>query len=165
MFMNYGLYLLFSLPALLLGLWAQFMVKSAYNKYLKVPSYLGLSGAQIARKILDANGLGEVSIEPTRGVLSDHYDPRNNVLRLSQQVYQSNSIASAGIAAHEAGHALQHHSGQPLLKLRNALVPTVNIGSWLGPIVFMVGLLLNTAFGIKLLVLGCYYFQLQRYLL
>lgn len=159
MFANYGLYLLFSLPALLLGLWAQFMVKSAYNKYLKVPSYLGLSGAQVARTILDANGLRDVTIEPTRGVLSDHYDPRNKVLRLSQQVYQTNSIASAGIAAHEAGHAIQHHIGQPLLKLRNALVPTVNIGSWLGPIVFMVGLFMNTAFGDQVAGIGLLLFS------
>lgn len=157
---GYGLYILISLPALLLGLWAQAKVKSAFNKYSKVRSYIGLPGSQVARKILDDNGCRNVQIEQIGGVLSDHYDPRKRVLRLSPQVYQGNSIASAGIAAHESGHALQHHEGYGLLKLRTAIVPTVQIGSWLGPIVFMIGLLLNSVTGDRVAEIGLVLFSL-----
>ena len=157
---GYGLYILISLPALLLGLWAQAKVKSAFNKYSKVRSYIGLPGSQIARRILDDNNCRDVQIEQIGGVLSDHYDPRNKVLRLSPQVYQGNSIASAGIAAHETGHALQHHEGYGLLKLRTAIVPTVQIGSWLGPIVFMIGLLLNSVTGDRVAEIGLVLFSL-----
>ncbi len=157
---GYGLYLLFSLPALILGLWAQAKVKAAFNKYAKIRSYIGLPGAQVARRILDDNGCRDVKIEQTGGVLSDHYDPAKKVLRLSPQVYQGNSIASAGIAAHEAGHALQHHEGYTLLKLRTAIVPTVQIGSWIGPIIFMVGLLLNSVTGDRVAEIGLVLFSL-----
>ncbi len=159
MFAGYGLYLLFSLPALLLGLIAQMMVKAAFNKYSRVRSYIGLSGSQVARKILDMNGLHDVKIEQTRGFLSDHYDPRSKILRLSQQVFESNSIAAAGIAAHKSGHALQHREGNLMLTLRTTIVPTVQIGSWLGPIVFMVGLFLNSAFGDQVAVGGLFLFS------
>lgn len=144
MFYGYGTYLLFSLPALLLGLWAQFKVKGAFDKYSRVRNSIGMSGAEVARRILDMNGLTAVQVEQVNGFLSDHYDPRARVLRLSPQVYQSNSVAAAGIAAHEAGHAVQHKEGYGMLQLRTAIVPTVQIGSWLGPIIFMVGLLFNT---------------------
>jgi len=157
---GYGLYLLFSLPALILGLWAQAKVKAAYNKYSKVRSYIGLPGSQVARRILDDNGCRDVKVEQTGGVLSDHYDPARKVLRLSPQVYQGNSIASAGIAAHEAGHALQHHEGYGLLKLRTAIVPTVQIGSWIGPIIFIVGLLLNSVTGDRVAEIGLVLFSL-----
>lgn len=142
-FGGYGLYILFSLPALLLGLWAQARVRSSFNKYSRVQSGRGLAGAQVARMILDANGLQHVNVEQVQGFLSDHYDPRSKTLRLSPQVYQSNSLASIGVAAHEAGHAIQDKQQYAPLSLRSAMVPSVQIGSWLGPIIFFVGLFLN----------------------
>jgi uncharacterized protein len=137
---GYLTYLLFSLPALLLGLWAQAKVKGAFNKYSKVRTYANFTGAQVARYILDNNGLHNIQIEPTNGMLSDHYDPRQKVLRLSPEVYNTPSVAAAGIAAHEAGHALQDAESYTPLAFRTMMVPTVQIGSWLGPIIFMVGL-------------------------
>ena len=142
-FGNYGLYLLFSLPALLLGLYAQSKVQSAYRKYSQVRISNGMTGAEVARKILDMNNLQNVRIDQVRGTLSDHYDPRSKVLSLSQSVHSTASIAAAGVAAHEAGHAIQHSENYGPLNLRNLMVPSVQIGSWLGPITFMGGLLLN----------------------
>lgn len=144
-FGGYGLYFLFALPALLLGLWAQMKVRSAFQKYSQVRTYANFSGAQVARYILDNSGLQSVKVEKTGGMLSDHYDPRTRTLRLSQDVYNGNSVAAAGIAAHEAGHAIQHGEDYAPLKLRSTLVPTVQIGSWLGPIIFAVGMMLGTA--------------------
>ncbi|MEN6410088.1 MAG: zinc metallopeptidase [Anaerolineaceae bacterium] len=146
-FGGYGLYILFSLPALILGFWAQMKVKSAFNKYSRMRTYLGLTGAEIARRMLNSNGLQNVQIEQTQGMLSDHYDPRAKVLRLSPDVYQGNSIAAAGVAAHEAGHALQDQEAYAPLKLRSAMVPSVQIGSYLGPIIFFIGLLFAGSFG------------------
>lgn len=137
---GYFTYLLFSLPALLLGLWAQAKVKGAFNKYSKQRTYANFTGALVAKYILENNGLYNIKIEQTNGMLSDHYDPHQKVLRLSPQVYGTPSIAAAGIAAHEAGHALQDAEGYTPLNLRTMMVPTVQIGSWLGPIIFMVGL-------------------------
>jgi Zn-dependent membrane protease YugP len=141
------MYLLFSLPALLFGLWAQAKVKNTFNKYSKIRTYTGASGGQVARHILDENGLQDVRVEPTSGVLSDNYDPRTRTLRLSAEVYQGNSLASAGVAAHEAGHALQHQAHYGPLQVRSLMVPTVMIGSWLGPIIFMLGLFMSSATG------------------
>ena len=101
------LWLLFALPGLILGIWAQMRVKGAFNKYSKVRTARGVTGAQVARQLLDAQGLTHVAIEETGGRLSDHYDPRNQVLRLSPDVYRAPSVAAAGVAAHEMGHALQ----------------------------------------------------------
>ena len=140
MFFFSPLYILFSLPALILGMWAQAKVQSAYRKYSRVRTATGLSGAEVARRILDINGLYEVTVEQVGGFLSDHYDPRSRVLRLSPEVFQGRTVASAGIAAHEAGHALQHQQNYAPLQLRSALVPGVQIGSWLGPILFLIGL-------------------------
>jgi len=148
------LFLILSLPALLLGLWAQWRVKSAYGKYSRVPAASGMSGAQAARKILDANGLQNVMVERVGGTLSDHYDPRSKTLRLSEGVYGTPSLAAVGIAAHEAGHALQDKVNYGPLALRSAMVPTVQIGSWLGPIIFMVGLFLTGTFGTSIAWLG-----------
>jgi Zn-dependent membrane protease YugP len=153
-FGGYGLYLLFSLPALLLGLWAQMKVKSAINKYSRVRSYIGLTGSEVARRMLDSNGLNQVRVEQTQGFLSDHYDPRAKTLRLSPQVYQSNSLAAAGIAAHEAGHAIQDLQEYTMLRFRTAMVPSVQIGSWLGPIIFVIGLLIQSSMGITLAWIG-----------
>ena len=140
-FGGYGLYLLISLPALLLGFYAQAKVQGSFNKYSRVRTSNGMTGADVARKVLDANHLESVQIEQTKGTLSDHYDPRSRILRLSQAVYGTPSIAAAGVAAHEAGHAIQHSQKYGPLALRSLMVPTVQLGSWLGPIVFMAGFL------------------------
>jgi Zn-dependent membrane protease YugP len=138
------LYFIFALPALILGLWAQLKVQSAFKKYSKVRSMVGFTGAEVARRMLDQNGLQNVQIEMVNGFLSDHYDPAHRVLRLSPDVYRSNSLAAAGIAAHEAGHALQHKDAYFPLQIRTAIVPAVQIGSWLGPIIFVIGMLFST---------------------
>jgi Zn-dependent membrane protease YugP len=141
------LYFILALPALILGLWAQMRVRSAFAQYSRVRAMSGMSGAQAARRILDANGLQHVDIEQVQGMLSDHYDPRSKILRLSPDVYGTPSLAAVGVAAHEAGHALQDKSHYAPLRLRSAMVPTVQIGSWLGPIIFMVGLFMSGALG------------------
>ena len=147
MFFFDPLYLLFSLPALLLALWAQWQVQSAYKKFSQVRTITGVNGAQAARRILDMNGLRHVVVERVEGFLSDHYDPAHKVLRLSPQVYEGSTLASVGVAAHEAGHALQDREGYAMLKLRSAMVPSVQIGSWLGPIIFIVGFLMSGFIG------------------
>ncbi len=140
MFFFDPLYLILALPALLLGLYAQYRTKSAFNKYAQVPTRRGLTGAQVARLLLDADGLTNVQIEPSQGgKLSDHYDPSSKILRLSPDVYQGDSLAAAGVAAHETGHALQDAAHYTPLVLRGAMVPSVRIGSWLGPLLFMAG--------------------------
>ena len=144
---SFSLWLLLALPGLLLGLWAQMKVKSAFGKYSKVRNSRGLTGAQVARLILVHYGLRHVSIEETRGMLSDHYDPRAKVLRLSPQVGREPTIAAVGVAAHEAGHALQDADGYAPLKLRSAIVPAVQFGSWLGPMIIMGGFLLMALTG------------------
>lgn len=154
------LYLLFSLPALLLGLWAQARVHSAFGKYSRVRVASGMTGAQAARKILDDNGLQNVMIERVSGNLSDHYDPRSKTLRLSDAVYGTPSIAAVGVAAHESGHALQDKSHYAPLALRSALVPTVQIGSWLGPIIFIAGLFMSNVLGDTLAWVGVFVFGL-----
>lgn len=137
------LYFVFALPALLLGLWAQAKVRSNFKRYSRVENLRRLTGAQAARRILDVQGLYHVGVEESRGFLSDHYDPRHKVLRLSRDVYHNRSIAAVGIAAHEAGHAIQDQTNYAALGLRTAIVPTVQIGSWAGPLMFMVGLFVN----------------------
>ncbi len=137
------LYIIIIAPALLLALYAQIKVKSAYNKWSRIGTSRGITGAQAARMILDRSGLSDVPVEVTQGWLSDHYDPKNRVLRLSPGVYQSPSIAAAGIAAHEAGHALQHQAGYLALKMRNAIVPTAQIGSWLAFPMIFIGIFLS----------------------
>ena len=148
------LYLVFSLPALLLALWAQWRVQSAFKEYSQYRTYSGLSGAEVARRVLDFNGLHNVRVEVAQGFLSDHYDPHDKVLRLSQGVYQSNSVAAAGVAAHESGHAVQDKEGYLALQARTAMVPSVQIGSWLGPIIFMIGLFTVRFFGTTLAWVG-----------
>jgi uncharacterized protein len=130
-------------PALLLGVYAQIRVSSTFNRFAQVPAASGLTGAEGARRILDANGLQGVSIEMVSGRLSDHYDPRGKVLRLSQDVGGRNSLASLGVAAHEVGHALQDAAGYAPMKIRSTLVPAANIGSNLGFILFFIGLVMG----------------------
>lgn len=117
------------IPAIIFTLYAQMKINSAYGKYQKVGTMRNITGAQAARMILDRNGLSDVRIELVNGRLSDHYDPRVRVLRLSNGVYNSTSVAAVGIAAHECGHAIQHATGYAPLKLRNTIVPAVNFAS------------------------------------
>jgi Zn-dependent membrane protease YugP len=137
------LYFIILAPAILLGLWAQMKVKSTYAQAQQMPA--PLSGAAAARHILDSSGADDVGIEVTHGFLSDHYDPRHKVLRLSPQVYQSRSLAAVGIAAHEAGHAIQHAHHYAPLAIRNAVVPAASIGSSLGFILIVIGAMMGGA--------------------
>lgn len=137
-------YLVLVVPALLLALWAQMKVKSTYAKYSNVSPSRRLTGAEAARMILDRNGLANVRIEHVAGQLTDHYDPKTQVVRLSDSVYGNSSIASIGVAAHEVGHAIQHATGYGVLKLRNAIIPLTNIGSTLSMPLVLAGLLLNS---------------------
>jgi uncharacterized protein len=132
------MYLVWIAPALLLAMWAQWRVKSAFTAAAREPA--PLSGAAAARHILDSAGATDVAIEPVPGHLTDHYDPQAKVLRLSQEVYGSRSLAAVGIAAHEAGHALQDAQNYSLMGIRNAAVGVANFGSGLGLFVFMIGL-------------------------
>lgn len=143
MFFFDPLYFVFMLPGLIFMLWAQSKVKGNYSKFSKVRNSAGITGAEAARRVLDSQGLQDVQIEQIPGELSDHYDPRSRVLRLSQGVYGVPSIAAIGIAAHEAGHAIQHAKAYGPLKARTALVPAVNIGSNFGFIVLIAGFFLN----------------------
>ncbi len=126
-----------------LCIFAQMRVSSTYNKYAKVPSRTGMTGAQAAQKILNLSGIYDVRIEHVRGSLTDHYDPSNKVLRLSDSVYGSTSIAAIGVAAHECGHAVQHDQEYSPLKIRSALVPAANIGSKAGIPLIILGAFLG----------------------
>lgn len=137
------LYLLFIAPALALSLWASWRTRSAFKKYSKVRTMNGLTGAQAAEKMLSMSGIEDVKVVATRGMLSDHYNPLNKTLNLSEPVYGTPSIAAVGVACHEAGHAVQHARGYKPLALRSALVPTAGIGSKLGIFVMFFGLLLQ----------------------
>ena len=131
------------IPGLLLGLYAQFKVKSTFDRYSRIRTKSGLTAEQAARALLSRGGSTNVTISRVNGSLTDHYDPSSKTLRLSDSVYGSDSVAAVGVAAHECGHALQEHDGYGLLKLRAALVPVVNIGSSLYLPIFMAGLLFS----------------------
>lgn len=131
------------IPALLLSLWAQFRVSSTFNRFSKVRASSGMTATQMAEQLLHAEGVYDVSVERTRGNLTDHYDPKNMVLRLSDSTANSTSVAALGVAAHEAGHVLQHRDGYAPLMLRTAAVPVVNIGSNLSWPLFLVGLIVS----------------------
>ena len=131
------------IPAILISAWAQFKVSSTFNKYSTVRSINGYTGAQVARILLNDAGLQEVEIQQVPGRLSDHYDPRAKVLRLSSDVYGSTSVASIGVAAHEVGHAIQDEESYSALVFRNAIVPVVNFSSSLSWILFFIGILFS----------------------
>ncbi len=133
--------LILLLPALALTIYAQVKVKSSFNRYSQVHSSRGLTGAQAARLVLDSAGLSNVGIEVAGSRLSDHYDPRTRVLTLSPEVGQSDSLAALGVAAHEAGHAMQHADRYAAFRLRSAIVPVANLGSNLGLVLFIIGLI------------------------
>ena len=133
------MYFVFALPALGLALYAQFRVRSTYGKYSQVANASGMTGAQVARRLLDVSGLHDVPVERVPGDLTDHYDPRARVVRLSDSNYNSYSVAALGVTAHEVGHAIQHATAYGFMTLRSALVPVAGIGSNLGYILFMIG--------------------------
>ena len=122
---------------------ASAMVKSTYNKYAKIRSMSGMTGAQVAAEILRRNGINDVSIVHVPGQLSDHYDPRNHSVNLSDSTFNSTSVAAVGVAAHECGHVLQHYRGYVPIKIRSALVPAANIGSRIGLPIVLLGLLIG----------------------
>ena len=130
----------------LVGLLVQWKLKSVFTKYSKVLAPGGLTGAEIAQKMLNDNGIYDVQVTSIQGQLTDHYDPSKKTVNLSQDVYRSNSVAAAAVAAHECGHAVQHKEGYAPLKLRSALVPAVNISSKLSMIVILIGLLIINTF-------------------
>lgn len=141
------------IPGLLLGIYAQTKVSSSYKQYSKVFSHSGMSGAQFARKMLDENGLYDVSIMPISGHLTDHYDPRTKQVCLSGDIYNGTSIASLGIAAHEVGHAVQHSVGYFPLNIRNAVIPVTNFSSTLYFPIILLGLFINSYSLIKIGIL------------
>jgi Zn-dependent membrane protease YugP len=156
-------YLMFIIPALLLSLWASFRTRSAFKKYSQVRTMRGLTGAQAAKAMLDRAGIYDVQVVPTHGMLTDHYNPTNKTLALSEAVYASNSVAAVGVACHEAGHAIQHAEGYKPMWLRSVLVPTANIGSSIGYIVMMVGLFMvyaGSQIGPEVVLLGALLFSL-----
>jgi hypothetical protein len=157
------LYWMLLAPAIILALVAQVRVQTAFSTYRKVASGKGYSGAEAAAQILKDSGLQDVKIELTRGWLSDHYDPRTKTLRLSEEVFSTRSVSAVGIAAHEAGHAMQHASRYAPMSLRTAVVPMASAGSWLAwPIIF-IGFIMNALALIKIgivLFAGLVVFQL-----
>ncbi len=143
MFFFDPLYLLFAIPGLLLAGYASFLTKSTFKKYSRVASAQGMTGAMAAQQMLNRAGVTDVKIVQSGGFLSDHYDPRQRVLRLSPEVYGSNSLSAIGVACHEAGHALQHANGYVWLNMRTALVPAVNFSSNFSYLALMAGLILS----------------------
>ena len=136
-------YIFLVLPAVIFALWAQFNVKSTFSKYSRIASRSGMTGFDSARRILDANGLGDVRIAHVSGDLTDHYNPTDNTIYLSDSVYGSNSAAAIGVAAHEAGHAVQHATGYTPIKIRSAIIPVTNIGSNLAMPLIILGIILS----------------------
>lgn len=150
-------YIVLVLPMLLLSLWAQIKVKSTYNKFSTVYSRSGMTAEMAVRKILDSNGLFNVGITRVQGELTDHYDPRTNTIALSDSVYGSTSVAAIGVAAHEAGHAIQHAVGYAPIKIRTSMVPVTNIGSTLSMPLVIIGLILGNYY---LAMVGVVFFAL-----
>lgn len=142
MFFDYW-YIILVIPAMILAGWAQYKVKSTYSKYSKVLNARGITGAYAAQAVLNHYGITDVRIEQTSGKLTDHYDPKAKVIRLSDGVYNATSIAAVGIACHEAGHAAQHAQDYVPIKIRTALVPVCNIGSTIGIPLALIGLLIG----------------------
>lgn len=138
------LYLILVLPAVIFSLWASIRVNTTFKKYSKIRSMRGITGAEAARRVLDANGLQHIRIEQIPGNLTDHYDPRSDVIRLSESVYGNTSVAAVGVACHEAGHAVQHAANYAPVKIRAAIIPVTNIGSRLAIPLIILGILLNS---------------------
>ena len=143
-------YIILVIPAILLSLLAQVRVKTTFHKYSQVGNYRGLTGAQAASRILQDNGITNVAVERVGGNLTDHFDPKAMVIRLSDSVYNSSSIAAVGVAAHEAGHAVQDAVGYAPIRIRNAIVPVVNFGSALSWPLVLFGILFSYSFLINI---------------
>ena len=142
--------ILILIPAIILSLWAQINVSSTFNRFAKVQARSGVTGAQVAQQILRANNVQGVRIEPCRGSMTDHFDPRSNTVRLSETVYGSSSLAALGVAAHEIGHVLQHEENYGPMRIRTALVPVAQFGSYGSWIILIVGLLLSSMSLVKI---------------
>ncbi len=149
--MSLGAYLIYFAILLIVPLWAQSRVKSTYNKYSRIPTSTQLTGAQVARQILDENGLSDVTIEEVKGVLSDHYDPRKRVVRLSSGNFHGRSMAATAVAAHEVGHAIQHAEKYLYLNFRTTLLPAASFGSGSAFYIIFAGLIFDMS---GLLLLG-----------
>ena len=153
-------YLVLVLPCVILSLWASSSVNSTFQRYSKVHSRRSITGAEAAQRVLHANGVRNVRIERVSGNLTDHYDPRSNVIRLSDSVYGSTSVAAIGVACHEAGHAVQYASGYAPIKLRAAIIPITNIGSKLAMPLILIGILLsflgNLSYTLVYLGIACF---------
>lgn len=163
MFFFSTLDLILLLPAMALAFYAQFKVKSTYNKFARVASNSGLTGKNVAQRLLLENGVRDVTVEETHGTLTDHYDPTSRTLRLSSDIYHSNSVAALGIAAHETGHAMQHAYGYGPLQIRNAIIPVTRFGSSLAIPLFFIGMIFSKSFLMDLGILlfaGAVVFQL-----
>ncbi len=151
-------YLLLVVPCMIFAFWAQFKVKSTFETYSRVYNRRNMTGAQAAAAVLRANGVSGVRIEPIAGNLTDHFDPRSNVIRLSQNVYQATSVAAIGVAAHEAGHAVQYAIEYKPMKLRAAIIPATNFGSMLTMPLILAGVIFNFGF---LITIGIVCFSLS----
>ncbi len=134
------------IPFMLIAMWAQSNVKNTYKKFLRVNSYRGMTGQEVAKTILLRNGINDVSVEMVSGIMSDHYDPRSNAVRLSRDVFMGTSISSVSIAAHEVGHAIQHAYGYAPLKFRTAILPLASFGSSSAFFFVFIGMLFNSVF-------------------
>lgn len=144
------------IPALILAIWAQAKVQSAYRKFSKIRNARGMTGYQAALELLNINGLNGVKVEEVPGSLTDHYDPRDKTVRLSTDNYRNSSLASVSVAAHEVGHAIQHATGYFPLQIRASILPVTNFGSWLAFPLFIIGFFLRTPF---LMDLGILFFS------
>lgn len=154
------MYMLFAIPGLIIALFAQIKLKSTYGHYVRVPAASGLTGAQAAREILNGAGLYQMPVEEVAGELTDHYDPLRKKLCLSSENFHGRSLAALGVAAHEAGHALQHKEAYAPLKFRMAIVPMTGIASQAGIFMVFIGAGLATSFGQKLALFGVALFSL-----
>lgn len=150
-----GMYLLIII-AFIFSLWAQFRVKGTFNKFSNVENYNGMTGQEAARRMLDANGLYDIPIEPVRGSLTDHYDPIHRVVRLSEPVYYERTISAVSVACHEVGHAIQHKVHYPMLVMRHRIFPVVNFASGVAPFLILAGFLFAS---MNLLGLGIIFFS------
>ena len=159
-FLANNLYVVLLIPVMLLSLWAQAQVSGSFSQFSRVPNRRHLTGAQAAEAVLQANGVYGVNIAATSGRLTDHYDPRDNTIYLSQAVYSAPTIAAVGVAAHEAGHAVQYAVGYAPVHLRSAMVPITNLGSRCSMILLLIGLLLYSQ---SLLLAGIVLFSLTTF--
>ena len=168
MILAYGLYPMYYfdptyiliIVGIVITLIASARVKITFNKYSKIKSRSGLTGAQAAQRILSTNGINDVNIEHVRGNLTDHYDPRSKTLRLSDSTYSSTSVAAIGVAAHECGHAIQHENSYTPLVVRNAIVPLANVGTRISWILIIIGILIGGSSSQFIINLGIWFFSL-----